>query len=55
MRKGSGCESGIVKLVVLTKNRSVLQADQWYKYRREVYYHGIPQDEYESPMLRLLN
>ncbi len=29
--------------------------DQGYKYWKEVYYHGIPQDEYDSPMLRLLN
>ena len=28
---------------------------QGYKYWQEVYYHGIPQDEYDSPMLRLLN
>lgn len=28
---------------------------QNYKYWREVYYHGIPQTEYDSPMLRLLN
>jgi len=29
--------------------------EQNYKYWREVFYHGIPQDEYDSPMLRLLN
>ena len=29
--------------------------EQGYKYWQEVYYHGIPQDEYESPMLQLLN
>ena len=29
--------------------------EQGYKYWKEVYYHGIPQDEYDSPMLRLLN
>lgn len=28
---------------------------QDYKYWKEVYYHGIPQKEYDSPMLRLLN
>lgn len=28
---------------------------QDYKYWKEVYYHGIPQEEYDSPMLRLLN
>lgn len=29
--------------------------EQDYKYWREVYYHGIYQTEYDSPMLRLLN
>lgn len=29
--------------------------DQGYKYWREVYYHGIVQADYDSPMLRLLN
>lgn len=28
---------------------------QGYKFWKEVYYHGIPQKEYDSPMLRLLN
>ena len=28
---------------------------QNYKYWKEVFYHGIPQEEYNSPMLRLLN
>lgn len=28
---------------------------QGYKYWREVHYHGISQDEYNSPELRLLN
>lgn len=32
----------------------VLKA-QGYRYWREIYYHGIPQEEYDSPMLRLLN
>ncbi len=36
------------------KGGSVLK-EQGYKYWKEVYYHGIPQDEYDSPMLRLLN
>lgn len=29
--------------------------EQGYKYWKEVYYHGIPQEEYDSPVLRLLN
>ena len=29
--------------------------NQGYKYWREVFYHGIPQDEYQSEMLALLN
>ena len=29
--------------------------EQGYKYWEEVFYHGIPQDQYDSPMLRLLN
>lgn len=29
--------------------------EQGYKYWKEVYYHGIPQDEYCSNMLSLLN
>lgn len=29
--------------------------EQNYKYWLEIYYHGIPQNEYDSPMLRLLN
>jgi putative nucleotidyltransferase with HDIG domain len=29
--------------------------EQGYKYWKEVYYHGIPQREYDSSMLRLLN
>ena len=29
--------------------------EQGYKYWREVYYHGVPQEEYDSVMLRLLN
>ena len=29
--------------------------EQNYKYWQEVFYHGVPQDEYDSPMLRLLN
>lgn len=29
--------------------------EQGYKYWQEVYYHGIPQVEFDSPMLRLLN
>ena len=28
---------------------------QNYKYWQEVYYHGIPQTEYNTPMLQLLN
>lgn len=28
---------------------------QNYKYWQEVFYHGIPQEEYDSPMLQLLN
>ena len=29
--------------------------EQGYKYWKEIYYHGIPQDEYNSPLLDLLN
>ena len=29
--------------------------EQGYRHWKEVYYHGIPQDEYDSPLLRLLN
>ena len=29
--------------------------EQGYKYWREIYYHGFPQREYNSPELRLLN
>ena len=29
--------------------------EQGYKYWQEVYYHGIPQEEYDSQMLKLLN
>ena len=29
--------------------------EQNYKYWQEVFYHGISQNEYDSPMLRLLN
>ena len=36
------------------KGGIVLKA-QNYKYWQEVYYHGIPQEEYDSPMLQLLN
>lgn len=28
---------------------------QGYKYWKEIYYHGVPQNEYDSPALRLLN
>ncbi len=28
---------------------------QGYKYWKEIYFHGVPQDEYDSPELRLLN
>lgn len=33
----------------------LLLKEQGYKYWKEVYYHGIPQDEYDSPLLKLLN
>lgn len=33
----------------------LLLKEQGYKYWQEVYYHGIPQEEYDSPLLRLLN
>jgi predicted hydrolase (HD superfamily) len=36
-------------------NGGLLLKEQGYKYWKEVYYHGIPQDEYDSPLLRLLN
>ena len=36
------------------KGGEVLKA-QGYKYWKEVYYHGIPQTEYFSPELNLLN
>lgn len=36
------------------KGGTVLKG-QGYKYWQEVYYHGILQDEYDSPMLCLLN
>lgn len=29
--------------------------EQGYKYWQEIYYHGIPQTDYDSVMLRLLN
>lgn len=29
--------------------------NQGYKYWKEVYYHGIPQKDFDSPMLQLLN
>lgn len=29
--------------------------EQGYKYWQEVFYHGIPQEQYDSSMLRLLN
>ena len=29
--------------------------NQGYKYWKEVYYHGIPQEDFESTMLQLLN
>ena len=33
----------------------LLLKEQGYQYWKEVYYHGIPQDEYDSPLLQLLN
>ncbi|WP_443596454.1 hypothetical protein [Agathobacter sp.] len=33
----------------------LLLKEQGYKYWQEVYYHGIPQNNYDSNMLRLLN
>ena len=36
-------------------NGGLLLKGQGYKYWKEVYYHGIPQDEYDSPLLQLLN
>ncbi len=33
----------------------LLLKEQGYKYWKEVFYHGIPQDEYSSKMLTLLN
>ncbi len=33
----------------------LLLKNQGYKYWKEVFYHGVPQDEYKSDMLSLLN
>lgn len=33
----------------------LLLKEQGYQYWKEVYYHGIPQDEYDSLLLQLLN
>ena len=33
----------------------IILKEQGYKYWKEVYYHGIPQEEYDSQILRLLN
>ncbi len=33
----------------------LLLKEQGYPYWREIYYHGAPQEEYNSPLLTLLN
>lgn len=38
-----------------SKKGGELLRKQNYKFWKEVYYHGIPQTDYDSPMLRLLN